>query len=65
MQVSHQRVAALAAIGHSSGWDMLAGVALACAAFQRVTMARACSAASAFEAATTMPAACRRARCAS
>jgi hypothetical protein len=26
-------VAALAAIGHSSGWDMLAGVALACAAF--------------------------------
>jgi hypothetical protein len=26
-------VAALAAIGHSSGWDMLAGAALACAAF--------------------------------
>jgi hypothetical protein len=26
-------MAALAAIGHSSGWDMLAGVALACAAF--------------------------------
>lgn len=59
------RLDAIDAVGHTSGWDCLAGAGLACGALQasaRSTPA-ASSAACAFDGAATMPASCSSATC--
>lgn len=59
------RLDAIDAVGHTSGWDCLAGAALACAVLQASTRSTstASSAACAFDGAATMPASSRSATC--
>ena len=60
-----ERLDAIDAVGHTSGWDCLAGAALACGALQASarSTSTASSAACAFEGAATMPASSSCATC--